>query len=74
MSNPCLPSPVRLCIVFEVRDEGYFHIVSINVVQGDLGLFSPPPASCFFSQCPDLKLSMVPRYLQEEVHTPGEAF
>ena len=47
-SSPCLPPQVKLCSAVEVRDEGRFHIVSINVGQGDLGLFSLVPASCFF--------------------------
>lgn len=45
--SPCLPSYVKLYIDFEVMDKEYFHILSINIVQGDLGLFFPKPASCF---------------------------
>lgn len=61
-------------------DKEYFRILSINIVQGDLGLFFPKPASCFGKDVAflvsalNLQLSVVPHYPQEEVQTPEEAF
>lgn len=68
---------LTLCC-FEVRDEGRVHIMYINTVQGDLGLFSPLPASCFGKYVASwvgvLQVSVALCDLQEEVQTPGEAF